>query len=88
MPKQNLSQKELKDTLKRLLLQRETYKKQETDWLASVNYALGRSFSVVMYAESNLRNELKHMETITDPRESAEETISRIDQDFVNELLR
>jgi len=88
MPKQNLGQKELKESLRRLALMRETHKKQETNWLAAVNNAMGRSFTVPMYAEATLRNELKHMEEATDPYESAEETINRIDQDFVNELLR
>lgn len=82
MPRQNLTQKELKEALKRLALMRETHKQQEANWLAAVNNTMGRSFTVPLYAEATLRNELKHMEEATDPYESARDTIDRIGQDI------
>jgi hypothetical protein len=92
MPKSNLSQKELKESLRRLALMRETHKKQEANWLAAVNNTMGRSFTVAMYAEATLRNELKHMEEATDPYESARDTIDRIVEDveqaYVNRLVQ
>lgn len=85
MPKQNLTQVEYKKLLQRLRLQRETLKRHEETWLQAVNGALGRNFTVALYAESNLTNELKSLAAVPD---EPTETEALVSQGFVDELAK
>lgn len=68
MPIRNMTKAEAIAAIKRLSLQREAMKVQETQWLEAVGNVLSARFHTPMYAEAALRNELRFLTRGLEPK--------------------